>query len=207
MQQQQSEKSERQMKETPLIYSTDNVKRVLLGLKTQTRRTTGLKKINNMPYLWCDPFYDEVTGFWNLWQRYTGDVISVKCPYGEVDDRLWVREAWNYNLSREEPLYRADGGYNEKRHIWKPSIFMFKKDARIWLTLTEPCRLERLQDISDEDIFAEGLESAVAIGKDGWDSPIDWYSKQWDRLHGKGAWIKNEWVWVITHYAFGVRFI
>ena len=87
-------RGDREVKETGIIMSGDHPLKCLDGTKTMTRRTWGLERINEDPDLWRDPFFDEVTGYWNFWQVNTGEVLSAKCPYGQVGDRLWVRETW-----------------------------------------------------------------------------------------------------------------
>lgn len=208
-------------KEYPLIYSTQNVKRILNGMKTQTRRTTGLKEINKNPDAWERIGYDQSGRFSFRWIG--GDrILNVRCPYGGVGDMLWVRETFAKRTDGvDQILFKAQ--YTELIKmldlpefdiIWKPSIFMFKKDARIWLELTEQPRLERVQCISEEDAKAEGItDSDLLVAHNEYDERMgrydicyaDAYARQWDELHGKEAWEKNEWVWVLTHNAFGVR--
>jgi len=224
------------MKETPLIYSTDNVRRVLKGLKTQTRRTTGLKEINKEPDRWvkAEPIpqdrllYAKFKSIWRVSDK-DGNILIVKCPYGGVGDMLWVRETHLsvYPEITGKVIYRADCDYKDEEltpvkegHVilkWQPSIFMFKKDARIWLENTEQPRLERVQDITEEDAIREGIQIAQGtwqkidinnhklIGEPQPYTARYHYEAQWDELHGEGAWDKNEWVWVVTHNAFGVR--
>lgn len=182
------------MKETPLMFSTDNVKRILLGLKTQTRRV-----MNPQPY----EYKGALVWAFRKGQLATQGYWLDHCPYGGVGDQIWVKETWNYNISREEVLYKADGGYNEHRHIWKSAMFMPKSHARLWLPLSEPCRPERLQDITLQDCIAEGLGSG---SKDLVLAKVQ-FINEWDSLNAKRGygWDKNLWVWVITHNAYGVR--
>ncbi len=196
------------MKETPLMFSTDNVIRIVKSLKTQTRRAMNPQPFNQalIPLL----VTSDTWGWFKDGRKDLPEGRLFKCPFGGVGDQIWVKETIAKYLDalthKEGCFYKAEGGLLPDQR-WTPAIFMPKRYARIWLTLAEPCRLERLQGISDEDIFAEGLESAVAIGKDGWDNPRDWYHQQWDNLNAKRGhgWDTNLWVWVITHNAFGVR--
>jgi hypothetical protein len=91
---------------------------------------------------------------------------------------------------------------------WKPSIFMPKKKCRIFLEITD-VRVERLQDISEEDAIAEGIKKTwinddikqcrfknyINDGK-GSKSPIDSFNSLWVSINGKDSWKANPWVWV-----------
>ena len=91
-------------KETGIIMSGNHPKLILDGIKTQTRRTNGLDKINDKPNLW------NVTPTLNhsIWAYFQGtaaephDLIRIKCPYGQVGNRLYCRE--NYLLLNEDFL-------------------------------------------------------------------------------------------------------
>lgn len=102
---------------------------------------------------------------------------NLKCPYGSPGDRLWVKETHARvhpgMLQSLDPdpeshewttVYRADanGGYVGKLMEytkWKPSIFMRREFSRITLEI-EAVRVERLQEISEEDAVAEGCDEA-----------------------------------------------
>ena len=135
-----------------------------------------------------------------------GDVLYVReawCKYGKLDDFDHVIEG------TEKYYYYADGvnptpyncflvhrnGYDEYKDtpVWHPSIFMPKEAARIWLKVTD-VRVERLQDMTDDDAEAEGCfdYTSTALGfPDIWESTI----KKTD-LDSYG-WAANPWVWVI----------
>lgn len=112
------------------------------------------------------------------------NAFSKKCPYGQVGDRLWVRETYGYNHAAAEAsdvlVYRANypsdqlvtwprrekkriyqrGGvkheYTEEANHLYPSIFMPRYASRILLEITA-VRVERVQDISEADAEAEGV--------------------------------------------------
>lgn len=84
-----------------------------------------------------------------------------------------------------------------------PSIHMPRWAARTFLTVTG-VRIERLQDISEADAIAEGVER-IAYGPFEIDGhPVhpmtstyyDAFAALWDSIHGPGAWDANPWVWV-----------
>ncbi len=163
--------------EHPILFSTPMVKAILDGRKTMTRRVLKIPK-------WAVPYeeYFETDGktATAICEK-TGCQADIQCPYGKPGDILWVRETWwKYG---GEYLYRADGdeeisacstptgGYpSECRNYpgcegctrtnwkipWKPSIHMPKAACRIKLKITN-IRVERLQDISTEDICNEGI--------------------------------------------------
>ena len=141
---------------------------------------------------------------------------------GEVFERIWI--SCCDELSRKGIEPEDDGQYRwmpgESPLNWKPSIHMPRWASRITLEITG-VRVERLQDISEDDALSEGLASVSKYGSlfkhgipdfDGlpgndnvgwswveWDSnPISAYKKLWESINGKGSWEENQWVWVIT---------
>ncbi len=92
---------------------------------------------------------------------------------------------------------------------WKPSIHMPRWASRITLEVTG-VRVERLQDISEEDAIAEGVE---CWEERGYDDAQDFYRNYhtggdlftakasyrtlWESINGPGSWERNDWVWVI----------
>jgi hypothetical protein len=82
------------MKEHPIIFSAPMVNAILSGKKTQTRRVVKIRK-----------------GGRN-WHRDDPAAISA-CPYGQVGDRLWVRETWT-QYQTVNSIKRLDGrSYSE----------------------------------------------------------------------------------------------
>jgi hypothetical protein len=154
-----------EIKERPILFSAPMVRAILEGRKTVTRRPVkGLK--TDTPVV--DAFDDSplIGACWDI----GGPVI--RSPYGLPGDRLWVREAWQADdqvnsiaprdLSHGEPIrYPADWGFRQtgcamiKPGKIRPSIHMPRWASRILLEITD-VRVERLQDISDEQALAEG---------------------------------------------------
>lgn len=182
------------MKEGPILFSGAMVRAILDGRKTMTRRVVGrvhpaVYGISHRGDGWFGfDAKDEA-----IISQYSGTfpLHTIHCPYGMPGDRLWVRETWfpNGNIPNCLILHRADAmpGYDKIK--WRPSIFMPRFLSRITLQVTA-IRVERLQDISDEDAVAEGM----AI-----DDALHDYQCLWDRLNAKRGygWDKNPWVWVI----------
>lgn len=121
----------------------------------------------------------------------------VLCPYGQPGDRLWVRETWapvpSGPCRPDNPVMYA--ATVEKPHIWtwKPSIHMPRWASRITLEVTG-VRVERLQDISNADCWAEGM-----CDDNNPEQKLNrrWFSELWESINGPGSWEQNPWVWVV----------
>lgn len=191
------------MKETPIIFSTDMVRAILDGRKTQTRRI-----IKPQPY-WEDKIdgWNWARGhYWNtnFGQAFGNDgqfekMISQYCPYGQVGDRLWVRETFKYmDLGHRTVGYRADPKRTCVKNgfipigNWKPAIHMPKAFTRIWLEITG-IRVERLQEITWKDCKAEGirLKDCYPTGQGKkLDMPLE-FAKLWDSINAKWRRVYN----------------
>jgi hypothetical protein len=196
------------MKERPILFSTDMVKALLDGRKTQTRRTTGLDEINQNPdkWTWIEERKHTVNRLWdsttepfspNPLKTYfsfvneNGTEVKVRLPYGDSGDLLWVRETFGYEDfgTGHRLTYKTDGWELGKGQKWKPSIHMPKVDARIWLQVKE-VNVERLQDISEEDARAEGvitplIDQGVIGNGDDYTVPNEYVES---RFKVKGTW-------------------
>lgn len=175
-------------KERPILYSTPMVQAKLDGRKFQTRRV--IKESFN-----------------GCFTNGTLDA-EAKCPYGAVGDILWTREAWSKNHYEgvdAEPTYFFKAGGPDVKGIWKPSIHMPKKIARIWEEITA-IRVERLNSIDDGDAIAEGIYKPLGSqfyqatnGNGPWgENPVQTYKNLWELINGEGSWDVDPWVWVIT---------
>lgn len=216
------------MKELPIIFSAPMVRAILDGTKTQTRREAKLTSSAHVK---------EVGG--NRRWHPEDPEATLACPYGKPGDRLWVRETFIQGWSTkddgcldqfdeagdEKPIhtwYRAtddnfewaddDGGW--KNTPWKPSIHMPRSASRITLEITG-VRVERLNEISSEDVTAEGVKTTPNSGLcmrtfktrpgyevDGLFSNMEGAHTQafkhlWESIKGPGSWDENPWVWVI----------
>ncbi len=213
------------------------VRALLDGSKTQTRRM-----VKPQPMLETDQWCSSAnSGQWmgSGPSPATGGTRQTwgwsLCPYGQPGNRLWVREnGWErpertHKMMREgadtwEPYaYDADetfgiGAANDayKELGWRrrPSIHMPRWASRIDLEVIG-VRVERLQDISETDAWAEGVEA----WREGWDAKaaatmflngtyaavetkraavaIRLYMLLWESINGRGSWAANPWVWVV----------
>jgi len=147
----------------PILFSGEMVRAILEGRKTQTRRVvkTLVNTVDGTEY--C--FHLTKDGMWEVgfdYQNGMGDFLRyMKCPYGQIGDRLWVRETFHQHYSGGvlggRPCYRADNDCLNPSNIipWKHSIFMPRWASRITLEIVN-VRVERLQDISENDASKEG---------------------------------------------------
>jgi hypothetical protein len=202
------------MKERPILFSAPMVRAILEGRKTQTRRVVKLENhhiINNITMRDGEWYYD------------TGNkcYFKINCPYGKVGDRIWVRETFGLNegstKTEREFYYRADHvGCNSFSSIdlktgetvqvnkWKPSIHMPRKESRIDLEITG-VRVERLNDISEQDAIAEGVNQEMILNAvTQLDDPlpkhafVGGFKWLWESINGAGSWQQNPWVWVVS---------
>jgi len=168
------------------------VQAILDGRKTQTRRVIKDKDITN----WFDIDVDGKPIAYI--DQETGDSYppTHRAKY-QPGDILWVRETWAKRIhSDNRYYYKADNNlgaiFNREDDKWRPSIFMPREAARIFLRVKN-VRVERVQDIGEEDALAEGVEWLnFATAKEA-------FTALWDGINGKRVygWDTNPWVWVV----------
>jgi hypothetical protein len=188
-----------------IIFSTPMVQAILEGSKTQTRMVIKNKDITNNFDIDVDgsvyAYINPATG-----DSYPPTAIA---KY-QVGDILWVRETWSKDENGEY-AYRTNYGTTEDDSFppsmfrWRPSIHMPSEAARIFLKVTN-VRVERLQDISEEDARAEGCITFHDKTGDGKFEDVlefdltarDAFCELWQRLNLKRGygWETNPWVWV-----------
>lgn len=217
------------IKEKPILFKPQMVSAILDGRKTQTRRI--VKNRSEMPEFMGGKGDENDPDCWGWECHESGlhihmikpeDVFSqlYYCPYYEGLE-LWVRETWTMNhdpyhgnskipkirpsdLPDEGIHYRATETDSEvlAEAIWKPSIYMPRWASRIQLCVTD-VRVERLQDISEEDAWKEGgwQEPHLGFTYDGLSGNTDDMKSEfcdlWKKINGADSWGENPWVWVI----------
>jgi hypothetical protein len=220
------------MTEHPILFSGQMVRAILEGRKTMTRRV-----IKPWPADPCGGFrlMDDGKTFMDFSMMVMGEPDNFDfnseytCPYGVPGDRLWVREAhifdWDEELQDLILTFKADGEQHfiqdnagrislEQCNKWRPSIHMPRWASRILLEVVS-VRVERLQEISQEDAIAEGIERVggaascspwrnYLIGKPGemslhCSAPSRSFQTLWDSINASRGfgWDVNPWVWVI----------
>lgn len=192
------------MKERPILFKGEMVRRILSGEKTQTRRVVKfpgsstpvkLESVLRPDHVeWIGRICPEAITRWYVESQ-------LRCPHGEPGDQLWVKETFarlpcqsevpclDCQNCRDGRVFRADGAEAVK---WRSSIFMPRWASRITLEIVS-VRVERLQDISDSDALAEGVKRRTEE-----DTPFRAYRDLWESIRGAGAWALNPWVWVLS---------
>jgi len=186
------------MKEHPILFSSKMVKAILDSKKTMTRRV-----IKPQPKIVHGLYPDATIQTEQLFHNFD----RLKCPYGQVGGRLWVRETWayinnfdidgsenyyEYKADKPNDLYPGDWPAEEAKDNleaprWKPSIFMPRWASRIILEITN-IRVERLQEITEEDAKREGCQTIIH------------FYEVWNTINPpphKPHFGTNPWVWVI----------
>jgi len=149
------------MKELPILFSTPMVQAIMEGKKNQTRRTKGLEKVNQCPDNWTICIGD-FTAKGILFFNTNGFSDRMKPRY-QKGDHMWVRETF-YNGPELCVTYLYKAEFSEEDLLtrpsfikWKPSLFMPKGAARIWVECTG-VKCDRLHNISKQDAINEGVE-------------------------------------------------
>lgn len=198
------------MKERPVLFNAEMVRAILDGRKTQTRRV-----------MTPQPVLENVFMGGANQQSWThkgtatpaGWLMHNMCPFGQVGDRLWVRETFmdltgtGIEASTgqfEGYAYRADtpagshGDETRKEYKlkWTPSLHMPRKACRLVLEITG-VRVERLNDINNDDAKAEGVIPMPCAAEKIIGSKLA-FAELWSSIYGAESWQANPWVWVIT---------
>lgn len=216
------------MAERGIIFSAPMVRALLDGRKVQTRRLlTGAPQDKRWH---CDPA-DTPSGYRFVAEGGTPS-LPINLPHA-VGDRLYVREAfcahWGSALpdgathissgqvkqkdgsfveiaDSDIPLgvwYRADKDEKPFPHSkWTPSIHMPRWASRLTLTVTD-VRVQRLQEISEEDAIAEGALTATHlpnVGAMSCNQARQAFADLWNSLHDKPGtrWEDNPWLYALT---------
>lgn len=191
------------MKERPILFSAPMVRAILAGTKTQTRRvvtpqpepTMSIQGVTRESYWYPPAKAFDGTHFASEKHLRKGLPIDF-CRYGAPGDRLWVRETWGpcdggfcYRADEPNVIPDADGGNLER-------------EAR---------GLERLREITEAEIRAEGFDGHVEKGvaeADFWLSPQSEFQILWNELnYARGfGWDVNPWVWVVSFKSLHRKF-
>lgn len=214
------------MSERPIIFGADSVRAILAGQKTQTRRPVkpqppethdalcavmpeACVKSPRSVAIWLPKEPDEDTIGW-----------TVACPYGVPGDRLGCRTTWwRYSAPSTNP--GNEQAWDETTRVarwrsgeavldvepdtaadlrWKrrSPIHMPRLASRLTLEVTE-IRVQRVQEISEEDAKAEGVPIRRYTDGRGVEDRRTGFRFAWDRINGKRApWESNPWVWAVS---------
>lgn len=182
----------------PILFNTKMVRAILDGRKDATRRIVkgfipddavwGYTAFTPKGYISCRGTFAD---------GYGEKFFKLPCESGDI---LYVRETWK--KAPNGYYYYEDWQRNDIADItkWKPSIHMPKEAARIWLKVTD-VRVERLQEITSEQICREGVEVEYPHVLNGEEKRYA-FSRLWDSTIKKSdldryGWNASPWVWVI----------
>lgn len=215
-------------KERPILFGLPMVQAILDSRKTMTRRVVKLHKKAR----WGTEYdgqviFDDGSAF-----GHEMAVDEMRCPYGAVGDRIWVRENWSvpsiYDKQKPSDMdadyagvvrYKANGYQSGKL---RPSLFMPRWASRILLEITN-VRVERLRDISEQDAIAEGIGFDVVdqalffknymsnshfadddfCNMDDPEAAKKSYFSLWESINGRESLEANPFVWVIEFKRVG----
>lgn len=215
-------------KEHPILFTSESIRSILSGRKTQTRRIIKHHSpVYDKPENIAEYKFVEFDGKQVQFRDSLGLISPIKCPYGEVGNILWIKEAWtqwdcigcrrNENTCAcssnefferfphyKEITYKAT--YKELEGIdiakWHSPLFMPKEYSRIKLEITN-IKVERVQDISEEDAMGEGMRDSRGFNMmPSYTSENHYklkFKKLWDFIHRKDEfnWELNSWIWAI----------
>lgn len=167
----------------PIVFNTKEVRAILDGRKTQTRRPlkarASVQPYNPGDIMWVREAWQEDWAHNRFFYRADADDDGVSVPY----------------------LMNGAGGVANSAGVgtaiiakWRPSIHMPRKAARLFLYVTD-VRVERLQDISWDDAVAESFPGYRPLQIE----PTHDFRQAWDQAYNKKSmgWNQNPWVWVI----------
>lgn len=229
------------MKERSIICRDDEVRAFLEGRKTQMRRPFVLPKFASHIEEPPKAVFPDGSGLgWIAWYgagpfsaedtklRYPGpERQGFPCPFGVAGDHLWVQETWNMRgimfgkpaeyaryASRDAYHYRAtdDGKWRPEWGGWRSATQMPRVVSRLTLEIVG-VRVERLQDITEHDAKAEGVE-CVDLGHGFLSDARCAFRDAWDHAFGESvdaktgelfdaekhpfAWCHNPFVWALN---------
>ncbi|RVJ26624.1 hypothetical protein [Sinorhizobium medicae] len=207
------------MADRPILFSGPIIRALLDGRKTQTRR---LLRPQPVPFAvdsagtLCEVAVEHIEDD-RLPRIRLGRCITTRELRFAVGDQLWVRETWqglsfgDYQPTKNsqcEVRYAAtdpcaDLDADARGYPWRPSIFMPPWASRLTLIVTD-VSVERLQDISEADAIAEGIERSkdfpdrFMTPAGDYAVPIVAYQRLWESINGPGSWEANPWVAAYT---------
>jgi len=191
------------MKETPIIMSGNHPKLILDGTKTQTRRVIPKDVVTKNT---CASI---IRG---------GELGFTNCPYGQVGDRLIIKEAWAadklWDDKKPSEIYRLSAIWYPADGLPKPMWVGRTRSARFmcnWMSRARAeiieVRVERVQEISEEDAKAEGVDKCEGFRiypqPKEFETVNDYrmgFTLLWDSLNAKRGygWEVNPFVWVLS---------
>ena len=204
----------------PMLFSTPMVQAILESRKTQTRRILKAgfdtnkmfykRLINHNTRIGCQAYFSDKINC-SPW-------LGTKVPF-QIGNIIWVRET--FAIKGNRIFYKADNSNLENAglqglydFVWKSSMFMPKNVCRLFLEVTD-VRVQRIQDISNNDCKAEGIMPVQSFNSGEGVSPIQMYENYlpegytelmakdsvrslWVKINGLKSWYDNPFVWAYT---------
>lgn len=219
------------IKSRPILFNSEMVRAILAGRKTQTRRVI---KPQPPGYLTSRGKPEEMYPNSGIWGFYAGNENAracrsedtLCCPYGAAGGLLWVRETWGVNKDYDNlsPTmvwvatngdtkscvdYKATPRNEDWTGKWRQSIHMPRWASRINLGIKN-IRIERIQDITEEDAWQEGIQDRM-----GKETPLKGellpvsvhaFASLWEKINNTRGygWKTNPWVWVVEFKRVGL---
>lgn len=231
------------MADRPILFSAPMVRALLAGTKTQTRRTLkpqpfsspkgglaiemrGGAVVRQWSPVWAEKNARFAVGD-RLWMKETwqagateaGPAIGYRADFGRwypefTGEDFGAGPSFDYDA---HPTTAWAKGFwlsdVESDGPWASPLHMSRWASRLTLHVTE-VRVQRLQEISEADAWAEGCPKGEptdngrhfpadgpdpsGIGERGWDCARDWYADLWNSINGPGSWEANPWVAAYT---------
>lgn len=218
-----------------VIFTGESVRAILAGQKTVTRRiikaAPGRQSTFLTPaLLGASPSARTIAYRGNVGAQFEhpkgGPLTWVRCPYGNVGDRLWVREGYAFMLERDPRTgercefarrvvkpdgcerfvaYRAtapefewcDGdGFATEGSGWRSPLMMPEWVSRIAIDVVD-VRAERLHAIDDADAIREGVLTLDGVA--GATTPRERFAALWDSINGgRASWASDPWIWRVS---------
>jgi hypothetical protein len=195
-----------------MIFNAEMVRAILDGRKTQTRRIIKPQPelTERSGFSWKGSVY----GCGSDARETNRNFAHVKCPFGKVGDRIWVRETFRVMGCATDVarlMYKASdrSSFTESTKTvpvgtctkqpsqnWTPSIHMPRWASRITLQISD-VRVERLNAISEEDAMVEGVTPSTHVITPPEAVHRVSFLKLWMDIYGEESWQANPWVWVI----------
>lgn len=215
------------MKESPILFNGDMVRAILDGRKTQTRRN--INRVVGIGSVTEFQMSDTKHCNWMMRNKHhlsndiTHEDLLDRHPLGKIGDRLWVKETWRTYKSLDHLPPRSiapsagvqyealgtnlpgdKGDFLLGMGKIRPSIFMPKWAARIWLEITD-VGIVLLKHLSDNEALQEGIPGLDAHGNRPTSATAQYpnayraeFGQLWASIYGQESWDSNPWVWAIT---------
>lgn len=208
------------MSDKPILFSASMVRALFDGRKTQTRRVAKfVEAIDDGEF----HIHSAGGGLYGISENDVPNDAVDYAPY-QIGDRLWIREAYRINgwaTDVATVFYRAheNASYSEMCEQWpvadhkpiavtpgkwRPGIHLPRWASRMTLVVTD-VRVQRLQEITEEDAIAEGAQcefrTVHGLASKS-ESHQFGFANVWDAINGAGAWAANPFV---VAYTFSVH--